>query len=299
MLLEPRIPYVTLPELVLVPEQLFGEWPASAISLKPFGILVATGVYLGAYVALRRGRSQGLDERALASFIFWIVGFGFVGAHVLDLIFYYPERIRDDPLSLLQLWDGLSSFGGFIGAILGMLAWRARHQVAALPYADTVVSALPLGWVFGRAGCAVVHDHPGVVSDAWYAVQFPSGGRLDLGLIEMLITIPLAVLFALLWRKRRPWGTYAMLICLIYAPLRFGLDFLRERKELAGDLEGAIDARYAELTPAQWACFLLFGLGAVLLATVRRSLAEGSAFETPRVPNAFRASGALPSDSQA
>src|SRR4029079_2229151 len=98
-----------------------------------------------------------------------------------------------DPLALFKLWEGLSSFGGFTGAAIGAFLWKWRYRVPALPYADAVASAFPLGWVFGRSGCSVAHDHPGIHSDAWFAVRYPEGARFDLGLYEMVLTIPLAI----------------------------------------------------------------------------------------------------------
>lgn len=267
MAIEPLIPFIHIPELVLIPKDWFGGgFPPAPFSIKPFGTLVAIGVYLGAYLAVRQGKKLGLDERALTSFIFWAVGGGFIGGHVLDTLFYYPGRALQDPLSLIRLWDGLSSFGGFVGALCGVLLWKWRHKVAILPYADVVASAFPLAWVFGRAGCATAHDHPGIHSVAWFAVQYPDGGRLDLGLYEMLLTIPLAIAFLILRRKPRPWGFYLAVMSVAYAPTRFALDFLRAR-----DVQ-VPDERYAGLTPAQWACFGLLALGIVLFwRTMRRA----------------------------
>jgi phosphatidylglycerol:prolipoprotein diacylglycerol transferase len=252
---EPRLPYLAIPDLVIVPQGAFDGFPPVPISIKPFGVLVATGVYLGGYLALRQARKLGLEERALFSFIVHVVGIGFVAGHVLDAIFYYPERVLADPSSLVRLWDGLSSFGGFAGAALGAAVWGFREKRAILPYADVVASAFPVGWVFGRAGCALAHDHPGMRSDAWFAVRYPEGGRFDLGLYEMLLTIPIAVAFVILRRKPRPWGFYLGSMCVAYAPWRFALDFLRARDV------AIVDPRYAGLTPAQWACFLLLGFG--------------------------------------
>jgi phosphatidylglycerol---prolipoprotein diacylglyceryl transferase len=285
----PLFPYVTLPELTLIPPGFFGSFPSAPISIKPFGALVATGVYLGAYLTLRRARRIGLDDKVMSSFIAWVVGIGFVGGHVLDEVFYYPQRLIDDPLSLFRLWDGLSSFGGFTGALIGMLVWRSRYRVPVLPYADNVMSMLPVGWVLGRAGCATAHDHPGVLSESWLAVRYPGGARFDLGLLEMLLSLPLMLAFLWLARRPRPWGFFSAIACLSYAPVRFALDFLRERQSAAGDLHGAIDPRYFFLTPAQWECFALFALGAYLLAQLRRRVAAGGGFEPPVVPTALAA----------
>jgi len=257
--MRPLIPYLSVPELTLIPREILGGFPPVDVSVKPFGTLVAIGVYLGAWFAVRQGKRVGLDEKVLVSFIFWVVLTGFLLGHVLDIVLYFPHRIVSDPLSVVRVWDGLSSFGGFIGAIVGTLLFKWRHKVKVLPYADVVASAFPVGWVFGRAGCSLAHDHPGMHSDAWFAVAYPDGGRFDLGLYEMLLTIPLAIAFLVLQRKPRPWGFYAGTMCVAYAPTRFALDFLRVR-----DTPGA-DVRYAALTPAQWACFALLAFGAALL----------------------------------
>ncbi len=34
-----------------------------------------------------------------------------------------------------------------------------------LPFADLILSVFPVAWVFGRSGCSVVHDHPGMKAD--------------------------------------------------------------------------------------------------------------------------------------
>ncbi len=283
------LPYVQIPELVLLPAGRLGP-TAPALSLKPFGMLVGTGVYLGAWVAMRYGRRRKLSTPALISFIYWVVGCGFVGGHVLDVVFYSPERVLDDPLSLVRLWDGLSSFGGFIGGAAGALLWRYRHRVSVLPYADVVASGLPLGWLFGRAGCAVVHDHPGIASTSWLAVAFPGGSRLDLGLLEMLLTVPIVVAFLTLQRRAWPWGFFLGWLAVAYAPLRFALDFLRIHEDVAlPELELLADRRYAGLTPAQWACLLLFGLGVLMLRRAYGTAAQDAAFNAPAPPRAFAA----------
>ena len=277
----PLIPYVQIPDLPLLPARVFGSFPPAPVALKPFGTLVALGLYTGTLCALRVARRRGVNERAMVSFLTWIVISSFFFGHVLDTLSYYPQEALKDPLSLLRLWEGLSSFGGFTGCIFGGVAWRLWHKTPILAYSDVVASCFPVSWTFGRLGCSIAHDHPGIRSDAWFAVRYPDGGRIDLGLLELLVTIPLMLVFFRLLRKPRPWGYFAGVMCAYYAPLRFLLDFLREKAgvHVENALVAGGDARYAGLTPAQWGCVPLFVLGVVLL---RRSRTTG--MEPPPVP---------------
>jgi phosphatidylglycerol:prolipoprotein diacylglycerol transferase len=288
--LSPLIPYLELPELPVLPARIFRGFPEHAATLKPFGMLVALGAFTGTVAALRQARRLGASDRAVLSFTGWVAVASMIFAHVLDAVFYYPEEVASDPLLLLRLWDGLSSFGGFVGAFVGAIAWRIHYKAALLPYADIVASAFPVSWTFGRLGCTVAHDHPGVPSDFFLAVRYPAGARHDLGFYELLITVPLMLAFLALRRRPRPWGFYGGVLCTYYAPLRFLLDFLRERPDVqASGLLALGDARYLGLTPAQWACFPLFALGVALLVRMRE---QGQAL--PPVPKAFagqRASG--------
>lgn len=256
----PRIPYFELPDLTLVEPGAFGAGvPPMPIAFKPFGTLVAIGVYVGAFLAIRHGRRLGVHERSLTSFMLWVGVSGFLFGHVLDTLFYFPERVLSDPLSLVRVWEGLSSFGGFAGALIGALAWKAHHRTPILGYSDVVASAFPVGWMFGRMGCSLAHDHPGRLSEAWIAVQYPDGGRFDLGLYELWLTVPIAVAFLVLRRRPRAPGFYLGLFGVSYAPSRFALDFLRSTDLVISD------ARHLGLTPAQWASVPLFIVGVVLL----------------------------------
>ncbi|HEY5959914.1 MAG TPA: prolipoprotein diacylglyceryl transferase family protein, partial [Polyangiaceae bacterium] len=102
------IPYIIVPPIGIGP-----------VKFQPFGILVLLGVMVGISLAKRRARHVGLDHQTLQSFITWILVGGFIGGHVLDSVFYHPHEVLARPWTLLMLWAGLSSFGGFIGATLG------------------------------------------------------------------------------------------------------------------------------------------------------------------------------------
>jgi phosphatidylglycerol:prolipoprotein diacylglycerol transferase len=280
----PLVPYFELPELPIISERFFGSFPAEPITFKPFGMLFALGAYTGTVAALRQARRLGASDNAVLSMTGWVAVSSFFFAHVFDVLFYYPRDLLNDPLLILRFWEGLSSFGGFIGAFIGAFAWRAFYKARLLPYADIVASSFPVTWTFGRLGCTVAHDHPGVPSDFFLAVKYPDGGRHDLGFYEFLITVPLAIAFLALRRRPRRWGFYGGILCTYYAPLRFLMDFFRERSDAFAPGSFATgDARYLGLTPAQWACLPLLAIGVTLLVRLRN---EGT--EVPPVPAAFR-----------
>ena len=171
--------------------------------IHPFGLLVATGVLIGIWLATKRARSLGYDVDRLNSFITWMLVCGFIGGHMLDEIFYHPHEVVEEPWSLLMLWKSLSSFGGFIGAFIGIVLWkyywfdskfpghpwlswigRVRRRTTTqpiLPFADLILSVFPVAWVFGRMGCSSVHDHPGAlaVKGAFLSVEYPAGFPAD------------------------------------------------------------------------------------------------------------------------
>ncbi len=190
----------------------------------------------------------------------------------MSVLFYFPERILENPFVLLNPFAGLSSFGGFLGAFLSFMYFTRRAEVPRLQYADSVALGLSIGWIFGRTGCFTAHDHPGRHTSFFLAVRYPDGPRHDLGLYELLFTIVLAAFLFLYNRKPRPPGRIIGIAALAYAPVRFALDFLR-----ATDVSRP-DQRYLGLTPAQWACIATAALAVYLL---RRSMQPPS---TPSRP---------------
>ncbi len=246
------------------------------VALQPFGLLAAAGILFGAHIAERRARACGIPEGAVADLLLHCVPAGLVSAYLLNVVFYDPELLREalsHPSVLLHRYLGLSSYGGFLGGIAGALVWQRRRRMSLLLAGDAVAYAFPAGWLFGRTGCFVVHDHPGVVTDFFLAVDdywLHGKPRHDLGLYEALWALAAFILFAALGKRPRPQGFFLAALPLCYAPVRFLLDFLREGPDAGGDV------RYLWLTPAQYGSVLLLGVGLALAYRVCRRAAERS-----------------------
>jgi len=249
------IPYFTLPSF-----ELFG------MDIQPFFLLVTAGIVAGVLVYDQLCRNSSVIDRRTALHLPEILVLsGFIGAHLAHVLVYHPELMEDDPLVLLKFWGGLSSLGGFLGALAGGLVYvRLVKKQKLLPFADRLVVGLTVGWIFGRSGCATAHDHPGVHSDFPLAIKFPDGARHDLGFYELLLTIVIFGVQLFMMRKARRQADYLMVTLFMFAPARFLFDFLR-----AADVKWA-DARYFGLTFAQYSVIFLLAAAFWLLATRSR-----------------------------
>ena len=231
-------------------------------SLAAFGTLVVLGIFAGAWFADRRARATGVAPAEVPGAILSAVVPGLFLAH---LVAVWPQVDRWSVRMLVEFWNGMSSFGGLAGAFLGLSVYYWRMRRPWLPMADVLAQALVIGWVFGRLGCTLVHDHIGRPSEFPLAIRFPDGARHDLGLYELLYTlIVLVPAVVVLDRRPRAPGTSVAVLALLYAPARFLGDFLRQT-----DLPGA-DARWLGLTVAQYGCLVLVAVGLAVAIRVRR-----------------------------
>jgi phosphatidylglycerol:prolipoprotein diacylglycerol transferase len=203
----------------------------SVSEYKPFAVLLALSVLTAFAIAVWRGKAYGIGREQIAQFSVWVVVAGFIGAHLGRLV-YEPAFLRAvwaHPELLIRQYRGIASFGSLIGGLAGAMLYFRAHRMAAgerWRYLDVVGFALPFAFMIGRMGCAVVHDHPGLRSTSWLAVDYPSGARFDLGLIEVLFLFLVAGLFLVLDRYKHARGFYFALYFSLYGPFRALLDQL-------------------------------------------------------------------------
>jgi phosphatidylglycerol:prolipoprotein diacylglycerol transferase len=212
----------------------------------------------------------GLDADALSTLAGRILLGGFLGARLVHVFLYRWVDYQDNLGDIIKLWEGgLSSYGAFAGAVVVGVWYLRKRDLNVLQYGDVVIYACMPGWTLGRAGCFVIHDHPGQISDFFLAAQMKLQAlgdsaeiiapRHDLGLYDGLLTLAITIIFWQADRKPRWAGFYMAWSCILYAVPRFFLDFLR-----ATDLSWS-DARYLGLTPAQYGSIILLTLGGWIL----------------------------------
>ncbi|MEZ5355725.1 MAG: prolipoprotein diacylglyceryl transferase [Bryobacteraceae bacterium] len=188
--------------------------------------LIAAGTATGIAITLRRARAAGLPRAETIHVIWMLLLGGWIGAGFGKAL-YEPELVRNDPSLIYRYFFGISSFGGIFGGLAATWVYCAWRKEEWLPYADAMAYAFPFAWIFGRLACTLAHDHPGVFGAGWLAVAYPGRSRYDLGLLELLFTILLALAW-LFWV--RPFagriGMRIGVLLAVYGPFRIALDSL-------------------------------------------------------------------------
>jgi phosphatidylglycerol:prolipoprotein diacylglycerol transferase len=181
---------------------------------------------------------------------------------------------------------GISSYGAVVAGAVAFFYYSKVKRLDRRKWADMAAWGAAGGWLLGRLGCAVVHDHLGQKTDFFLGVNVPIKDRAgnvvdvvrthDLGLYEFFVWVVLLASLLLLerWKGRKP-GFLMGFLAVTYSIPRFLFEYLR--------LE-TTDPRHLGLTFAQWASIGAFLLGVYLLVSPYRppAEAEGGAAEAAR-----------------
>lgn len=231
------------------------------IPIQVWGFWVALGMVIALWIISKRAKTKGEKVEEIMDIAIWAIVGGLIFARLFHVLFYEPTFYLAHPLDVFKVWHGgLSSFGGLFGAVLGVWASVKRRRVdyARLSRINDILAfAAVYGWMVGRLGCVMIHDHMGRPCNCFLAIQSPDGSRLEMAILEILGMIPLAIWFFVVRKKKQPDGWFLAVLFVYYGVLRFVLDFFR-----ATDIVGA-DVRYFGLTPAQYGSIVL-----VIAATV-------------------------------
>ena len=144
------------------------------LTLPTFGLMVATGLLVSAYILQADFRRRGI--RADAFLIIGIAGLaGIAGArlyHVLES----PSEFFADPWPLLISRFGFAWFGGFLGGFAALLILGRREKIPTLAFLDASSPAAAVGYAIGRIGCLLSGDGDyGIPTNLPWGMSFPNG----------------------------------------------------------------------------------------------------------------------------
>lgn len=220
--------------------------------------MMAIGFLVGLYVLSREFKKGKEREHAYNLVIIAIVA-GVIGSRILFFI-ENPGELTG-PGEFFRFWDGgLSWFGGFIGGLLGCLAYIKIKKLHFWNVVDKMAPALAIGHAFGRVGCILGDGgHVGKMTTMpWgFDVDGLGVGRHVTAWYELVGLIALFGLLVTIRKSgKKPYTGFLFHTYLVgYGILRLVSDFFR------------VEATYMGLTIAQYASIAMIAAGFAMIGT--------------------------------
>lgn len=231
--------------------------------------LVAFAItYLLTVYQVRRELPHRTTDDVINLFFWSIVGL-LVGARIFAATVYDPTGYYlrrpwlifwpfDDNMNFTGL-QGMSYHGGLIGAAAGFLIYARVRRFEIISIGDMAVTAVPLGYTFGRIGNFINGELYGRVTSVSWGVVFPHAERvpaghpavqeiaaeigMDISAVD-LVNLPRhpsqlyeallegVVLWAVMWfifRRRKPYPGFMVGLYVVgYAFARFVAEYYRQ-----------------------------------------------------------------------
>jgi phosphatidylglycerol---prolipoprotein diacylglyceryl transferase len=150
-----------------------------------YGVLIVTGVLLGAVYAAWRASQDGENPEHIWNALTLAIILGVIGARLYH-VFSDPEGgmvgwsyYRQHPIEILYIWQGgLGIYGAIVGGALGVAIYAWRAGLRPLQWLDYGAPGLALGQAIGRWGNFVNQELYGPPTDLPWGLKIDALHRI-------------------------------------------------------------------------------------------------------------------------
>jgi phosphatidylglycerol:prolipoprotein diacylglycerol transferase len=150
-----------------------------------YGLLLVSGIVLGAYYAARRARQDGENPDHVWNGLIVAVILGIIGARLYH-VFSEPQGgtvgwsyYRENPIEILYVWQGgMGIYGAVAGGALGAAIYTLRAGLRPLQWLDYGAPGLALGQALGRWGNFINQELYGPPTDLPFGVLIDPEHRI-------------------------------------------------------------------------------------------------------------------------
>lgn len=218
------------------------------IAIHWYGVLVVTGILLGAQVAAYLAKRAGEDPERIWDLLMVAVIAGIIGARIEYVVVpphwaYYREHLAQ----AFYIWEGgLRIYGAIVGGALGVLGYAAFTKSQPLKLLDFAAPGMAMGHAIGRWGNFINHELYGPPTTLPWGLHIPLEYRIapynDLAtypldtrfhpsfLYESLANLLLCIALVVIANRlgdRLKTGTLLAGYLIGYSAIRFFMDYLR------------------------------------------------------------------------
>ena len=196
-----------------------------------YGLMYVVGFIAGWWLARRRAAAPGSTWKPVdVDDVIFFAAIGVIaGGRLGWMLFYGFDSIREDPLSIVRVWQGGMSFhGGLAGVMIAVALFARSRGRRVADVFDFMVPLPAIGIFAGRIGNFINGELWGKPTDLPWGMlvngQVLHPSQLYEAILEGL------VLFAILWwftSRPRPRLAPAGLFLVLYATFRIAVEFVR------------------------------------------------------------------------
>jgi len=140
-----------------------------------YGIIIATAILVGIYVACREAKRTGQDSEIYMDLALYAVISAIIGARLYYVIFQWNNYYKDHPGDIINIRQGgLAIYGGVIASVLCVYVYGRVKHVRFTQMVDTAVLGLIMGQAIGRYGNFFNREAFGEYTDSLFAMMLPT-----------------------------------------------------------------------------------------------------------------------------
>lgn len=143
------------------------------ISVRWYGVIIATGIVIAFLVGQREMVKRGLHPEYLTDLLIWAVPLAIVGARIYYVAFEW-EHYNNNVGEIIAIWNGgLAIHGALIASVIVGYVFTKKRNTSFLKVADILAPSILIGQAIGRWGNFINQEaHGGEVSRAFLESLF-------------------------------------------------------------------------------------------------------------------------------
>ena len=140
------------------------------MSIYWYGVIIATGLFIGLYLAQREANRLGLKKDTILDLIIIAAPVAIIFARIYYVIFEWEQYQAGPWWKVFAVWEGgIAIHGALIGAVLTGFIYARVKDISFFKIADIIAPSLILGQAIGRWGNFMNQEaHGGAMSAAAY-----------------------------------------------------------------------------------------------------------------------------------
>ncbi|WP_077624818.1 prolipoprotein diacylglyceryl transferase [Sediminibacillus massiliensis] len=140
------------------------------LSVYWYGVIIATGAFLGLWLATREADRLGLNKDLFVDLVVFAIPVAIISARIYYVLFEWDRYVGGPWWDVFAIWEGgIAIHGALIGSVITAVIFTRVKKVSFWQIADIAAPSIILGQAIGRWGNFMNQEaHGGPVSETAY-----------------------------------------------------------------------------------------------------------------------------------